>query len=129
MTNPLPSCCRALLLFWTLQSVGANWPQFRGPEAAGVDASATLPTQWNLKSGENVLWNTSVPGLSHASPAVWGDRVYVPTAVASGNAELKARLYGDIEPLEEDQSQDWRLLAYDKKTGKEVWNVSALKAV
>ena len=129
MTSPLPACCGALLLFWTLESHGANWPQFRGPGASGVDSSATLPTRWDLKDRENVLWKVTVPGLSHASPVIWGDRVYVATAVAPGKAELKVGLYGDIEPLKENQPQEWHLLAYDKQTGKEVWNVSALKGV
>ena len=129
MTSLLPACCGVLFLFCTLQSEGANWPQFRGSDATGVDASAPLPTLWDLKTSKNVAWKTPVPGLSHASPVVWGDRVYVATAVAPGKAELKVGLYGDIESLEENQPQDWRLLAYNKRTGKQVWNVSAVKGV
>jgi outer membrane protein assembly factor BamB len=129
MTSSTPASCIALLTLWTSATEAANWPQFRGPNASGVDTSATLPVRWDLSSGENVLWKIAVPGLSHASPVIWGDRVYVATAVSPGKADLKVGLYGDIEPLEENQPQDWRLLAYDKATGKEVWNVSALKGV
>jgi outer membrane protein assembly factor BamB len=108
---------------------GSNWPQFRGPASSGVDSSEPLPTRWDLATGENVLWKAQVPGLSHASPVIWGDRIYVATAVAPGKAELKVGLYGDIEPVQENEPQDWRLLAYDLKNGKQVWNVSAHKGV
>src|SRR5687767_6603537 len=74
----------------------ANWPQFRGPQASGVDSSKPLATAWDLEKGENVAWRTRVPGLAHAAPIVWGDRVYVTTAVGPGESELKVGLYGDI---------------------------------
>src|ERR1039458_3650440 len=104
-------------------SVGAaNWPQYRGLGARGVDESHALPTHWNVETRENIRWQTPLPGLAHASPIVWGDRVYVVTAVKEGRADLKVGLYGDITPLQENEVHQWRLLALDKATGKIVWN-------
>ena len=60
-----------------------NWPQFRGPQASGI-SSGTAPTKWNAVSGENILWQTPLPGLGHASPIVWGDKIYIATAVRPG---------------------------------------------
>jgi outer membrane protein assembly factor BamB len=107
----------------------ADWPQFRGVNAQGVDEGKALPTTWNVETGENVRWQTPIPGLAHASPIVWGDRVYVATAVKPGKADLKVGLYGDIEPVEENEPHQWRLLALEKTTGKVVWNVLGYEGV
>src|SRR4051794_29164054 len=73
----------------------ANWPQFRGPQASGV-SEAPAPVTWNVQSGENIRWQTPVPGLGHACPIVWQDRIYIATAVKPGaKPELKVGLYGD----------------------------------
>jgi outer membrane protein assembly factor BamB len=106
-----------------------NWPQFRGPHACGVDESDLLATNWNTETGENIRWQAPIPGLAHASPIVWGDRVYVATAVKPGTASLKVGLYGDIEPVEENETHQWRLLAIDKSTGKIAWNTLAYEGV
>ncbi len=94
-----------------------------------MDESQALPTRWNLVTGENVRWQTALPGLAHASPIVWGDRVYVATAVKPGEAELKVGLYGDITPLEEKETHQWRLLALDMASGKIVWNTLGHAAI
>lgn len=108
----------------------ANWPQYRGPSASGLDDSVPLPTSWNLATRENLRWRTPIPGLSHASPIVWGDRIYVATAVqARGSSELKVGLYGDIGAVKESESNQWRLLALDRATGKVVWDTLAREAV
>ena len=112
-----------------LMARAANWPQYRGPGARGVDESQALPTHWNFETGENIRWQTSLPGLAHASPIVWGDRVYVATAVKEGRADLKVGLYGDITPLQENEVHQWRLLALDKATGKIVWNTLGREGV
>lgn len=62
-------------------ALAANWPQYRGPQARGVDDSKPAPTSWNITTGENIRWRTPIPGLAHAAPIVWDDRVYAVTAV------------------------------------------------
>jgi outer membrane protein assembly factor BamB len=100
----------------------ANWPQYRGPNASGVDASNPVPTRWNIETGENVLWQTPIPGLGHAAPIVWNDRIFIATAVSGTKADLKVGLYGDIESAADTGPQQWRLLALDRATGRVVWN-------
>ncbi|HTI71804.1 MAG TPA: PQQ-binding-like beta-propeller repeat protein [Candidatus Limnocylindria bacterium] len=115
--------------FSTISLVAGNWPQFRGPQACGVDTNGVAPIHWNIESGENLLWRTTIPGLSHASPILWNDRVYVATAVRPGKADLKVGLYGDIESADDTGSQQWRLIAVDKATGKIEWNVLGYEGV
>lgn len=106
-----------------------SWPQYRGSGALGVDDSIALPTSWNVETGTHIRWQTAIPGLSHASPIIWGDRVYIATAVKPGKSELKVGLYGDIDPVDEKEAHQWRLLALDKSTGAIVWNVTGYEAV
>jgi len=106
----------------TFGAEDGNWPQFRGPHASGVDPSKALPTTWDLEKKQNLAWRTAVPGLGHAAPIVWGDRVYVTTAVGAGQSDLKVGLYGDIASADDNGPHTWRLLAIDKNTGKVVWD-------
>lgn len=106
-------------------SLAAEWPQYRGPQASGVNAAQALPTTWNVETGENVRWQTPVAGLAHASPIAWGARVYVVTAIAKERAELKVGLYGDIDSANDNGIQQWRLLALEKNTGEIIWNTLA----
>ena len=118
------------LLVSSLSAAASNWPQYRGPNASGLDDSVELPTSWDSASGENIRWQTPIPGLAHSSPIVWGNRVYVATAVsATGKAELKVGLYGNIDAAKDDASHQWRLLALDRATGKIIWNTLGHESV
>ena len=108
--------------FLCLETSAANWPQFRGPQASGVDASRAAPIRWDATNGEALRWHTPIPGLAHASPILWGDRLYVATAVRPGQAELKIGLYGDTTSANDQESHQWRLLALDRGTGKILWD-------
>ncbi len=123
---------RALLLAAMVASVShaGEWPQFRGPNGSGVAEGASPPVSWDVDSGENVAWSVSIPGLAHASPVVWGDRVYLTTAVSDeDDPELKVGLYGDIAPVEGDGVHRWVVMALDVKTGDVVWTETAHEGV
>ncbi|PYI88043.1 MAG: hypothetical protein DME26_04280 [Verrucomicrobia bacterium] len=111
-----------LLLCEWFAAAGVNWPQFRGPQASGVSEDAA-PRTWNLETGQNVRWQTPVPGLAHASPIIWESRLYLTTAVKPGaKSDLKIGLYGDGASYPEKEPHQWRLLCLDKATGKVVWD-------
>ena len=102
-------------------ATGANWPQFRGPSAGGLGSGAP-PTEWNVASGKNILWETAIPGLGHSSPVVWGDRIFVTSAVpASGESSLKVGLYGDIAPVKGEPAQSFNVYCLNRKSGKILW--------
>ena len=99
--------------------VAGSWPSFRGPEATGTNGAHHLPDRWNGTRGDNILWRTTVPGLGHSSPVVWGQRVFVTSAVSSrGKATFKPGLYGDGDASDDRSPQRWPLYAVDKKSGK-----------
>jgi len=55
------------------------WAQWRGPEATGVAPHGDPPVEWS--ESKNVRWKIEIPGKGHASPVVWGDRIFVSTAI------------------------------------------------
>lgn len=55
----------------------AVWPRFRGPGGLGIIAYTNMPTNWNGKTGQGILWKTKVPLPGHNSPVVWNDRVFL----------------------------------------------------
>ena len=118
----------ALLLLALATAHGqAHWPQFRGPRASGL-GSGNPPVQWNGEKGENILWKTPIPGLGHSSPVIWGNWIFLTTAVpAAGDASLKLGLYGDINSVENEGEQAFQLLCIDRRNGKVLWTKTALK--
>ena len=103
-------------------TLAQNWPQFRGPGAAGVAEGRPAPVKWDGEKSVNVRWKTPIPGLAHSSPVVWGDKVFVTTAVSSGaKEETRFGLYGDVEPVKEEAKHTWKVYALDKRTGKILW--------
>jgi outer membrane protein assembly factor BamB len=102
---------------------GQQWPSFRGTNAAGVADAKPTVVKWNTATNENVLWKTPIPGVAVSSPIVWGDRVFISTAVSSDpNVGIRTGLYGDVEPLADQSKHTWRLIALDKPSGKVLWD-------
>jgi outer membrane protein assembly factor BamB len=103
-----------------------NWPSFRGPAASGVADGQFPPTTWDGDKGTNVRWKTPIPGFGNSSPIIWGDRIYVTTAISSNpNAEFRpGGLRGDN--LANDRSEHrWQVLALDRSTGRIIWERTA----
>ena len=65
-----------------------NWHQWRGPNADGVSPQGKPPTEWTDE--KNVKWKTAIPGRGSASPVVWGDRIFLLTAVDTGQPKEEA---------------------------------------
>jgi outer membrane protein assembly factor BamB len=61
----------------SMDEIARNWPRFRGPEGAGISAYNNVPTEWDGKTGKNILWKSKVPLPGNSSPVVWRDRVFV----------------------------------------------------
>lgn len=107
-----------------------SWPSFRGREASGIAEKQNLPDRWDVKTGENILWQTPIPGLAHSSPVVWGNRVFVTSAVSSDpKATFKPGLYGDGDASKDRSPHRWVIYAVDKTSGKIVWERVAHQGV
>lgn len=104
------------------QDINDQWPQFRGKDARGYLDNANLPVSWDLSTSENIKWKTAIPGLGHSCPIIWGNKLFVTTAVGEGDDEyLKVGLYGDIDMAEEGGPYQFKVYCLDKNTGKIIW--------
>jgi outer membrane protein assembly factor BamB len=81
---------------------------------------------WDATKQTNIVWSAEIPGLSVSSPVVWGDRVFVATAISSDPKQtLRTGLFGDTDSVNDSSSHQWKLLALDKRTGKILWEQTA----
>lgn len=119
----------ALLLLCPLLRGADNWPQFRGPGARGVSDNPALPEHWS--STENVEWKMEVPGRGWSCPIVWDDKVFLTTVVTEGEMETpKKGLYFGGERKEPPRTEHrWLVLAYDLKSGAELWRAEAKRGL
>jgi len=106
-----------------------NWPSFRGPNASGVAEGSKPPITWDVEKVQNVLWRTAIPGLSHSSPIVWDNHVFVITAISNNpKATFVAKDRG-IGLANDDVSHTWMIYALDKRDGKILWSNKAYEGV
>jgi outer membrane protein assembly factor BamB len=73
-------------LAFALSAHATNWPQWRGPSLNGISPEKNLPLEWSAEKG--VKWKTPMPGFSGATPAIWGDSIFVSSPDANKNLVL-----------------------------------------
>jgi outer membrane protein assembly factor BamB len=115
-----------------------DWSQFRGPRGSGVAGARALPRTWD--SAKNVLWKAAIPGLGWSQPIVWGNRIFVTTAVsdrepekreldwspgASGLTLLLAGAGQKVNFPPPDVNYEWKVICLDSETGKTIWDKTA----
>ena len=120
----------SLSMTWSLLAqaqTAAHWPQWRGPFFNGM-ARGDAPTTWSDTT--NVKWKTEIPGRGHSTPAVWGDRIFLTTAIPTGKppatepapSDTQQRNQRNAGPLLEHR---FDVLCLDRKTGKLLWQRTA----
>ena len=108
-----------------------SWPQWRGPGGSGIASGGTIPMNW--QGPDRVLWKTEIEGRGHSSPVVWGDRVFLTTAIAgepSAGAEAPKHRVGGREFLHPDSMganlrHTFKVLAIDRDSGEVAWSETA----
>ena len=129
----------------------ARWPQFRGEGAAGISREAKAPATWSAT--DHVAWTVEIPGRGWSSPVVWGDTVFVTSAISPGPskeptpgiygndyiAELQAQGLPDEEVMRRVRARDneapeevadvvrWMVYALDAATGQVRWQAEAYR--
>ena len=101
------------------------WPQWRGPHATGASAAANPPAEWS--ETKNIRWKIEVPGRGSGTPVIWGDRLFLLTAVPVGVPPDAAHApRGQVQPR---VTHKLLVMAIDRKTGKTVWERTAREVV
>ena len=113
----------ALLIPAVLFAAENDWPGWRGPNNDGM-ARGDVPLEWS--EGKNIAWRVAIPGRGFSSPVIWGDKIFLTTAIPTDGAP----------PLAESQ-QDGRgpgggvgvgrehrfvVLCLSRQTGKVLWS-------
>ncbi len=99
-----------------------NWPTWRGPNADGVALNGNPPLRWS--ETENIKWKIALPGSGDSTPVVWGDKMFLTTAVAVGQASALQN-----SPPRPGVSYQFNLICLDRHTGKVIWERTVREAV
>jgi outer membrane protein assembly factor BamB len=101
------------------------WGQWRGPHGTGVSKLADPPTEWS--ETRNIKWKIEIPGRGSSSPVVWGDRLYLLTAIPAGlPAADSHKPLGGVSPR---IAHQYKVLAINRADGKIVWERSPREEV
>jgi outer membrane protein assembly factor BamB len=127
-----PMTIRRVLLIAAVSAAsilaGDSWPQFRGAQATLLPDDKGLPETWSTT--ENVAWKVEIQGSGWSSPIVWGDRIFVTSAVATQDEEKRKKgLYPGTEIRTPTDEHRWVLTAVEFKTGKILWQREAYRGV
>jgi outer membrane protein assembly factor BamB len=123
LVSSLKDCC--------LAGEPARWAQWRGQDGKGISQEKDLPGEW--KPDTNILWKVSIAGRGHSSPIVWGNRIFVTTAV-EGEQLPRPTAVKHIIDKEEFKHPDWvgsdhrytmKVLCLDGDNGKILWEANA----
>ncbi len=106
----------------------AHWPQWRGPALNGV-APGDAPLEWS--DARNVSWKVEIPGRGFSSPIVWGDRLFLTTAVPTGKGGTSPEAGGGRGPGGNAGVEEHRfvVMAIDRLSGKPLWQQTASTAI
>ncbi len=107
---------------------GSNWPALGGADGLRISQDTGLLTSWN--QDEHVLWKTAIPGRGHSSPIVWGDRIFLTTAIQgeeiTGHTPLVHYFEGEVwrhpGSYGSQFKHEYRVVAIDATTGEIAWN-------
>jgi outer membrane protein assembly factor BamB len=109
-----------------------NWPHWRGPQDNGVAPQADPPVKWDART--NIKWKTALPGRGSATPIIWGDQVFVLTAIKMPRVATASEL-PKIDPTLETKTKaptnyyQFVVMAFDRLTGKLRWQQVAAEMV
>ncbi|MCA9037289.1 MAG: PQQ-like beta-propeller repeat protein [Planctomycetaceae bacterium] len=113
----------SLLLSTTTTVLADNWAHWRGPDGNSVAKNAHPPTEWSAT--KNVKWKVELPGRGSSSPVVWGDKIFITTAIPTGRGATPVpgrRGGGGLSEL------DFRVLCYSRADGSVIWQQTAIVA-
>ena len=109
----------------------ANWPGWRGPDGSGISHEKNLPAEWTPT--KNIKWKTPIAGRGHSSPIVWGNYIFVTTAI-EGEIVAGAKAVKHLSDGKEflhpdsvgaDHKHAFKVIAVDRNSGKVLWEATA----
>ncbi len=104
-----------------------QWAQWRGPLGTGVAPRGHPPVTWS--EDKNIRWKTALPGLGHSTPIIWGDRIFLTTAVPIGDVLPPRHQHtsGAHDNMPSLRRLDLVVLAINRRDGNVVWQRTVRK--
>jgi len=107
-----------------------QWSSFRGYYANGVLDNANLPDTWNGEDMVNIKWKIDVPGLALSSPVIWGDKLFITSAISEQDTSgLRTLFSGDVTPVGDDSEHKWKVYCINKHTGETIWERTSFTGI
>lgn len=116
--------------------VADNWPTWRGPTPNGIALKGNPPVNWS--ETENVKWKVELPGLSSSTPIIWGDKLFIQTAMPSAEEPKPAQPEASAEgrrrrgpPRGPAPTVPWKfnVVCMDRNTGEVLWEKTSREEV
>jgi outer membrane protein assembly factor BamB len=104
-----------------------DWSQFRGPDGNGICIQGQVPVEWSNQ--RNLAWKVRIPGAGWSQPVIFGNSVFLTTAVSDHPSRPKNYENGTIDPhtVSGDKApapevmMEWKVLAIDLQSGAQKW--------
>lgn len=135
---PRVNCGRARLVFWLscgfviaglapTHAADEYWPQWRGPLGTGAAPHADPPIEWS--ETKNIRWKAPLPGKGHSTPVIWGDRIFLTTAIPYGETlpPKHSTAPGTHDGVPVTQRHEFAVLAVNRRNGKILWQKTVFK--
>jgi len=127
----LPLFSLLLLTAHTAAAAPPHWAQWRGPDGQGIAGDPGVPLEWSPT--KNVLWKTAIPGRGYSSPVVWGDRIFLTTAIegdvvpgAKGVKHvMEGQEFAHPDGVGADRQHTFKVVALDATSGRILWEKTA----
>ncbi len=121
-------CSSFFLAYENGADIENNWPQWRGPLDNGVSPNGNFPSEWS--ETKNIKWKIAIPGKGHSTPIIWGNRIYLTTAVetekegqpeepAGGTAQGRG-----MPSSRTNKIHKFVVMALDRNDGKILWQTT-----
>ncbi len=108
-------------------SAGDNWPSWRGPNSNGVAENADPPVTWS--ETKNIKWKVALPGNGESTPIIWGDRIFLQTAVATAKKSSPASGAPATVSKIPATPLKFNVVCLDRETGKVIWERTAREEI
>ena len=120
-----------VLVAGSASSDPAHWPQWRGPFFNGM-ARTAAPVEFS--DTKNIKWKIAIPGRGFSTPVIWGDRIFLTTAIPTGKGAQPTPEQTPNPPAQNPggrggpgggvgagEEHKFVVMCLDKKTGKTLW--------
>ena len=119
--NPTVLFSLTLLCLPAGDAFGQNWPHWRGPHANGLAPEANPPLEWTQE--KNVKWKVPIPGESSATPIVWGDNVFIVSAVETDRVpENPPEPHPETRTVPPKRIIEYTVFCFDRNSGEVKWS-------